>query len=161
MESPVTVFRSADSSAEHDAARIQRILAAEGIASEIAGDEAPGVPSGAWEVRVAQADDLRASQAVASYTAAQESAEVDPSANLDLVTVFRASGQTGEMEALEVQALLDAGGIDAVIVGDSRFPNLAQDVRVPRQQEADARSLIADALAAGPAAAEEAEAASE
>lgn len=161
MESPVTIFRSADGSAEDDAARIQRILAAEGIASRIADAKAPGVPSGTWEVRVAAADELRASQAVASYTAAQESAEVDPSADLDLVTVFRASGQTAEMEALELQTLLDAGGIDAVIVGDSRFPNLAQDVRVPRSQEADARSLIADALAAGPAAAEEAEAATE
>lgn len=161
MDSPVTIFRSADSSAEEDAAEIQQLLAEQGIQAEVADHRAPGVPPGVWEVRVTASDSARAEELAAEYTADEESAEVDRSAHLDLVTVLRASGQTSELEAMEVQALLKASGITAMIVGDSRFPNLAQDVRVPHSQEAEARRLIADALAAGPAAAEEAEAASE
>jgi hypothetical protein len=159
MESPVTIFRSADESAEQDATQIQQLLAEQGITAELADDDTPGVPSGAWEVRVSAADQARAEELVARYSDAEESEEVDPSANLDLVTVFRPGGLASE--AVEVTALLEAGGISAILVGDARFPNLGQEVRVPRDQETAAKRLIADALAAGPAAADEAEASTE
>jgi hypothetical protein len=161
MESPVTVFRSADEFASEDAASIRDMLADHGIEAQVVDDQAPGVPAGAWEVRVSAADQAQADELVARFSAAQDSADVNPSTELDLVTVFRSAGQSTEMEALEVQSLLEAGGIPAVVVGDSRFPNLEQHVRVPRDRQTEARRMIADALAVGPAGADEAEAASE
>ncbi len=80
---------------------------------------------------------------------------------LDLVTVFKSAGSGAEMEAMEVKGLLDASGIQAFIVGDQRLPNLPDEVRVAREHSERAKQLIADALEAGPAGAEEAEAASE
>jgi len=148
-------------SAKQDAEGVQELLASNGITAELADDSAPGVLQGVWEVRVASADELRAAQIIAEAKAAEESKGGDPSARLDLVTVFRASGQTAGLEALEIKSLLDAGGITAVLVGDTRLPNLPQDVRVPRAQREDAQRVIADALAAGPAAADEAEAGTE
>jgi hypothetical protein len=85
----------------------------------------------------------------------------DAGGQLDLVTVFQSAGSGAEMEALDVQALLEASGIQAFIVGDSRLPNLPEEVRVAQDHAEQATQLIADALAAGPAGAEEAEAASE
>ncbi len=80
------------------------------------------------------------------------------SAELDLVTVFQSAGSLSEMEDLSVQALLESNGIDAVLIGDTRLPNFPEEVRVPREDFNRAEKLIADALAAGPAAAAEAEA---
>ncbi|HXP87055.1 MAG TPA: hypothetical protein VN841_20160 [Bryobacteraceae bacterium] len=85
----------------------------------------------------------------------------DAGEQLDLVTVFQSAGANAEMEALDVKALLEASGIDAVMVGDTRYPNFPCEVRAPREQAAAAEQLIVEALAAGPAAAEEAEAAGE
>jgi hypothetical protein len=85
----------------------------------------------------------------------------DAGEQMDLVTVFQSAGSGAEMEALDVQALLEASGIQAFIVGDSRLPNLPDEVRVAQEHAEQAQRLIADALAAGPAGAEEAEAAGE
>jgi hypothetical protein len=83
----------------------------------------------------------------------------DPSHNLDLVTVFRlAEGGIEEMEVLTVQQLLESNGIQTVLVGDSPLPNLAEEIRVARADAERARQIIAEALAAGPRGAEEAEA---
>jgi hypothetical protein len=80
----------------------------------------------------------------------------DPSG--DLVTVFRlAEGGIEEMEVLTVQQLLESNGIETVLVGDRPLPNFAEEIRVRREDAERARQLIADALAAGPEAAEEAE----
>jgi hypothetical protein len=86
---------------------------------------------------------------------------VDPSGDLDEVTIFRADGNASEMDAASVQALLDASGIPAVVVGDARFPNFGQQVRVPKEHATEAKRLIADALVVGSAGAEEAEASGE
>jgi hypothetical protein len=86
--------------------------------------------------------------------------EID-SEELDLVTVFEGAGSSSEMEALQVQALLESNGIEAVLIGDTRFPNLPEVVRVPKEDADRAQQLIADALAAGPAGALEAETAGE
>jgi hypothetical protein len=79
-----------------------------------------------------------------------------------LVTVFRlAGGGMDEMEVMTVQQLLESNGIETVLVGDSPLPNLAEEIRVAEVDAERAKQLIADALAAGPAGAAEAEAESE
>jgi hypothetical protein len=83
----------------------------------------------------------------------------DPSHDADLVTVFRfAVGATSEMEVITVRQLLESNGIATVLVGDSPLPNLAEEIRVAKQDAPRAERLIADALAAGSAGAAEAEA---
>jgi hypothetical protein len=61
------------------------------------------------------------------------------------------------MEALQVHSILDAGGISSVLIGDSRYPNFGYQVRVAKEHTARAKLLIEEALAAGPASADEAE----
>ena len=161
MDSEVTVFRSADATAQEDATTIQEMLADEGVQAVLLDDRAPGVPSGAWEVRVAAADSARAEALIAAHPIEDEFTDVDASENLDLVTVFRSAGNTGEMEAEQIKNLLESAGLEAVLVGDARWPNLPDEVRVAREHLTQAKRLIAEALAAGPAAADEAEAAGE
>lgn len=154
MSSQITVYRSADESASEDAASVQQMLIGEGIQAVLLDDSAPGVMEGAYEVRVDAEDQVRAERLIAKFPPETELEEVDPSSALDQVTVF---GAASEMEAMSIHAVLEAGGISAMIVGDSRYPNFPQEVRVAKELEARARQLIADALAAGPAGAEEAE----
>jgi len=85
-----------------------------------------------------------------------------PPDDQEMVTVFAlAAGGTAEMETLTVQQLLESNGIKTMLVGDSPLPNFAEEIRVSAEDAARARQLIADALAAGPAGAAEAEAESE
>jgi Putative prokaryotic signal transducing protein len=154
MSSQITVFRSADETAPEDAANVQQMLADEGIQAAVLDDSAPGIPEGAYEVRVDAANQTRAEQLIAQFPPEAEVEDVDPSEALDQVTVF---GAASEMEAMSIHGVLEAGGISAMIVGDSRYPNFPQEVRVAKEHEARAKALIAEALAAGPSAAEEAE----
>jgi Putative prokaryotic signal transducing protein len=86
----------------------------------------------------------------------------NPSHDLDLVTVFQlAEGGIEEMEVLTVRQLLESNGIKTVLIGDSPLPNFAEEVRVAAEDASRARELIAEALAAGPAGAAEAEAESD
>jgi hypothetical protein len=88
--------------------------------------------------------------------------ENNPPNEPGLVTVFRlAGGGTEEMEVLTVRQLLESNGIKTVLVGDSPMPNLSEEIRVAEEDAERAQQLIADALAAGPAGAAEAEAESE
>lgn len=87
--------------------------------------------------------------------------EVDPSEDLDLVTVFDSEAHTSQMEAQFVRGILEAGGIAAVIVGNTTLPNLPFEVRVPKVQAEEALRLIAESEAAGPWGADEAEQATE
>ena len=80
----------------------------------------------------------------------------NPSHDLDLVTIFAADGTTAEMQSLEVQAVLESNGIPTVIVGASTIPSLPFEVRVPKDQSEQALTILAEAQAAGPEAAEEA-----
>ncbi len=157
MESQVVVFRSADETASEDAGKVREMLGEQGISAELFDDSAPGVPSGASEVRVAAEDQARAEELIARFRPDDEFADVDASEDLDEVTVFQSAGGASEMEAASVQALLEASGISASVVEDARFPNLGQEVRVAKEHVGTAKQLIADALAAGPAGAEEAE----
>ena len=155
MASQITVFRSADESAGEDAAKVQQMLAEEGIPATVVDDDAPGVPEGAYEVRVEEANRARAEELIAKYSPDTEMENPDPSHDLDLVTVFESVGEIGEAEM--VQAVLEDGGISAVLIGDARYPNFPREVRVAREHEAKAKELIAEAQAAGPGGAEEAE----
>jgi hypothetical protein len=159
----VTVFRSADESAEEDARAIGELLATRGMNPAVLDDSAPEVPTGAWEVRVASAQAPEAERLIAQARLPEdELTEVNASADLDMETIFEASGgTTQEMEATAVASLLEDGGIATVTVGDAVLPNLGFEVRVAKEHAERARQLIAEAKAGGPAAAEEAERASE
>jgi hypothetical protein len=154
MADQVTVFRSADPSAEDDANQVVEMLAREGIVAKILDDSAPDVPEGAWEVQVSQADAARAEAMVNANPPAESG---DQSHDLDMVTVFTsAAGSTEGFESLAVKNLLEANGVNA-IVDVSPYASFSQEVRVAREHATRAKRLIADAIAAGPAAAEEAE----
>jgi hypothetical protein len=154
----VTVFRSADPTAQDDATRIAEMLNAQGVAATLLDDSAPGVPAGAWEVSVSSEDSTRADALIAANPIEDEFSNPSESHRLDMVTVFRTGA---ESEAMTVQALLESNGIEAMIVGDARLPNLPEQVRVPRDRITEAKRLIAAALATGSAGAEEAEAGTE
>jgi hypothetical protein len=81
----------------------------------------------------------------------------EESHDLDLVTVFQSTGTTSDMEAMQVQSLLEASGIAAVVVSTEMLPNLPEEVRVAKEHETEAKRVIADALQAGAAGAAEAE----
>lgn len=81
--------------------------------------------------------------------------------NREMAMLFRSSNHDAELEAASLHALLDANGIPSVVVGPSVIPSLEFQVLVPRANLEDARQLIAEAEAAGPEAAGEAEAESE
>ncbi len=157
----VTVFRSADETAEEDARGQLEVLKAQGIPAVLLDDQAPGIPQGAWEVRVKTENLSAAEELVRREPAGAESGS--ESEELDLETVFSrpAGGLTQEMEATAVSSLLKDAGIETIVIGDSVLPNLGFEVRVPKGDALRARQLIAEAIAAGPAAAEEAERLSE
>ena len=83
------------------------------------------------------------------------------SEDLDLVTIYESSETNAQVESQFIRGVLEAGGVPAIIVGGAEMPNLPCEVRVPQARFAEAERLIADAQAAGPQAAEEAERASE
>ena len=152
----LTVFRSAESSAEEECSDIRTFLAENGIDAKVAGDDAPGVVSGSYEVRVAAEDADRATELIA--TLPEDAQQADPSHGLDLVSIYRSeSTPSAEMEAMGLKAILDSSGIEAVVMGGSMMPNLPVEVRVTSEDEVRARAVIAEAAAAGPEAADEAE----
>ncbi len=156
----VTVFRSGDASAIEDAEEIRQILAAEGIEAKVLDDTAPGVISGAIEVRVTQADASRAETILAERPVEGDMSDADPSEVLDPVPVFHSSG-TGEAEALAIEGMLLANGIQPIRVGTSSIPSLTFEIRVAREFKEQAERLIANAQATGGAAADEEERAGE
>ena len=151
----VTIFRSADPSAADDAVEVHDMLVDAGLAPVLLSDEYPGVPRGAWEVRVPPNQAARADELIAADSATDKEPG-DPSHDLDLEAIFDGIGATAEMEAIGVRGVLDASGINSVLVGASVYPNLRFVVRVSKQEALRARQVLAEARAAGPAAAEEA-----
>jgi hypothetical protein len=155
----VTVYRSMDEDAQEECQEVVDVLVTAGLSPVLLDDSAPGVPVGAYEVRVP------ASQAAAAereITANSRTEDLDPSSVLDVETVFEAeAGTTSELEALNVKNLLESNGIAAILVGDSILPNLGFEVKVAREHADRARRLIEVALRTGPEAAEAAERASE
>jgi hypothetical protein len=82
-------------------------------------------------------------------------------AGMEMVTLFSSSNHDGEQEALAIHSVLESESIPSVVIGPSVIPSLEFQVRFPRRHLEEAEKIIADARAAGPAAAEEAEAAEE
>ena len=143
----VTVYRSMDQEAQEESTAIRALLVSQGIAAEIIDDSAPGVPEGTFEIRVPSVVSTKAERLIAQNFS-REKRPGDPSRQFDLETVFHTeSGAGSEFEAMSVKNLLESNGISAVLVGDSVFPNLPFEVRVPRDQAQLARELIDQAEA--------------
>jgi hypothetical protein len=87
--------------------------------------------------------------------------EPDDSHEMDMVPLFRSTNYDAEMEATAIHGVMEASGIPSVLVGPSTLPVLEFEVQVPRERLEEAQRVLADAQAAGPAAAAEAEAAGE
>ena len=78
-----------------------------------------------------------------------------------MVTLFQSSTVDEGIEADMIHGILDSNGIPAIL-SDTQFAGvLGTEVKVPRGRLKEAQALIAEARAAGPEAAAEAEAASE
>jgi hypothetical protein len=90
-----------------------------------------------------------------------EQGEIDPSSDLDMVTLFSSSNHDAEMEVTAISTMLQAAGIATFVVGPSTIPSLEFQVQVPRDQLGEAKRLLEEAKLAGPEAAAEAEAAEE
>jgi hypothetical protein len=90
-----------------------------------------------------------------------EAFEVDPSHELDMVTLFTSGNHDAEMEAQAVQGVLEANGIPSILVGTPQIPSLDFQVQVPSSRLAEAERVLAEARAAGPTGAAEAERAGE
>jgi hypothetical protein len=81
---------------------------------------------------------------------------------LDMVALWESSAIDAEVEADMIRGVLESNGIPSLLVGGtSQFPNLGFQVMVPRGKVMEAQRLIAEAKAAGPAAAAAGELASE
>jgi hypothetical protein len=156
----ITVYRSGDMTAEEDAATVRDALISAGLHPEVVGDDTPGVVEGTCEVRVPPSELAQAEAIIADLPIDDEQLP-DTSHELDLVPVAHTDGATGEMEAISIKSILESVGITAVIIGNSTLPNLGFEVRVPHEAEQQARDAIAEAQAAGPAAAIEGERQSE
>lgn len=156
----VTVYRSADQNADQDAALVQEKLTQAGFQAEVFDDRTPGVVTGTYEVRVA-AGEASAAEAFIKSRSEDELESGDESHRMDLETIAATDGAISEMEAQSIRSLLISNGIHAVIIGATTLPNLGFELRVPRNEVDRAREVIAEARNAGPAAADEAEAASE
>jgi len=79
---------------------------------------------------------------------------------LDMVTLPGGS-VSSEMEADMIRGVLDANGIPSLLVSGPLYPNLGFEVKVPRGRVMEAEAFVAEARAAGPEAAAEAEATGE
>ena len=152
----VTVYRSADADADRDAAKVRQYLVDNGLNAVIFNDETVGVVQGSCEVRVSESEASQAEALLADFDPDAPQL-ADPSPELDTVPIVSMMGATGEIEAIGVKSVLDAAGIPNVLVGDSTLPNLEFHVRVARADVEQARAVLAEAQAAGPAAAAEAQ----
>jgi hypothetical protein len=145
----VTVFRSADHSAEDEAIEIHDRLAEAGIEAVVLGDDAPGVIEGTWEVRVPAADVPRAEEIVKlPIPEPEDESDVDEegqSHDLDFVAIYSGQGPEAEMEATQIRSVLDASGIPCVVIGSQQIPSLPFEVRVPKSRLQDARALLEEA----------------
>jgi 2-keto-3-deoxy-L-rhamnonate aldolase RhmA len=78
-----------------------------------------------------------------------------------MVPFFSSSNHDAEMEATSIHSVLEANGIPSILVGPASLPSLEFQVQVSEERLADAVHAVAEARAAGPAAAAEAELESE
>jgi hypothetical protein len=157
----ITVFRSAEPDAAEEVEEIGALLESEGLHPVVVNGNSPGVVAGSFEVQVPAEESARADQAIAAAPKVEEEESGDPTHDLDLVTVTRTDGTTGEMEATAVKSILESNGINAFVIGAASIPTLGFEVRVAREDVPLAEAAIAAAKAAGPEGAAEAEQAGE
>ena len=126
----VTAFRSADFGAKKEAAWVRNVLANAGIAAQVFDDSAPGVLSGAFEVRVAPGQLEEAERLIET----QEK----------LVPVFESADVDALEQANWVRDLVANTGIAAEVFDDSTpgVPSDAFQVRVPPKQREEAERAI-------------------
>jgi hypothetical protein len=86
---------------------------------------------------------------------------VNTSHSLDTVALYRSSTVDAEFEADIIRGLLDSHGIPSLMQRAMGYPSLGFEVLVPRGNLREAERIVEEAKAAGPAAAMEAEQASE
>jgi hypothetical protein len=151
-----SVYRSADANAEQDATAIRNLLMRAGLDARLCDDSVPGVLTGTYEVRVPPGQAAEAESLIATVDQ-EDPGRADPSSDFDMVTIAELQGATGEMEAMGIKSILDANGIGVVIAGTSTLPNLSFPVMVARADVERAEAVLAEARAAGPAAAIEAQ----
>lgn len=152
----VTVYRSADSDAKEQAQDAAQRLRVEEIDVRIYDPDAPGVPIGTYEVRVPPDRLSAAERILASHRVEEPAEEGDPTHALDLVTVFSSGKHDAESEALAIQGMLEAAGVEVVMIISTPIPSLPWEVKVSRAQAAEARALLENARAIGSQAASEA-----
>ena len=87
--------------------------------------------------------------------------ELDPSHELDMVTLYDSTTVDAEMEADVIHGLLEANGIPSMVIRAPQYPPLGFEIKVPASMLEEAERVIAQAEAVGPEAAVEAEAAGE
>jgi hypothetical protein len=80
--------------------------------------------------------------------------DADPSAALDLETIAVFHGADAEMQAAAVEGLLQQAGISVVVEGAFGLPSLPFEIKVAGNLAAQAREILAQAEANGPAAAD-------
>lgn len=86
---------------------------------------------------------------------------VDTSHDLDMVTLYQSSAVDSGIEADIIRGILDSHGIPSLVLRAMGYPSLGFEVQVHRENLREAQQLVAEARAAGPAAAMDAERASE
>ena len=91
----------------------------------------------------------------------QPEESVNASHELDMVALYSSSTVDAEIEADVICGILDSNGIPSQIQRAMGIPSLGFEVHVPRNMRERAERLIAEAKAAGPEAAAEAEQAGE
>jgi hypothetical protein len=82
---------------------------------------------------------------------------VDVSAEFDMVSLYRSETPGSGIEADIIRSVLDSHGIPTLLSRAAGYPLLGFEVQVHRQNYREARRLLEEAIAAGPAAAMEAE----
>ncbi len=156
----VTVYHSTETNAEQDATVVKNLLMEAGLAAVLQDDSHSGVEQGTYAVQV-PAEEVDQAQTVLDTIDIEDDDTFDASPDLDMEVVLETQGATGEKEALAVQSILYANGINAVLVGSSILPSFTFQVRVARDDMEKAAAVLAEAQAAGPAAAIEGERESE
>src|ERR1043165_3628545 len=71
-----------------------------------------------------------------------------PEDSMEMVTLFSSSNHDAEQEAIAIHSVLEAAGIQSVVVGPSVIPSLEFRVEVPREQLEDAQRVLDEAAAA-------------
>jgi len=87
----------------------------------------------------------------------REESSVNPSHELDMVSIYSSTMVDAEIEADVIRGVLDSNGIPSLVARATGFPPFGFEVHVPRARADEAERLIEAARTAGPEAAAEAE----